>query len=484
MSTHIDCDNISDMNNEIPQAPRIVNFTDETLNQTSTPIVTHQKTSTYSSGFLFAFTAFTAALVAYIFYGPLIYLLITETRLYFLQNIDLTPYIGLIAIVVSVFGVIVLIKNIGKGYGYVRNLLPLTFLIHTALIFVPLIPALNDPANYLMAEKYILYGVIGSAIMTLLALIFSIIILYRNSKVLGIVLMLGLIGVTGWAVLNNAQFKTDLEVKAGMGSELDSHSNSGPQRIQTMNGILTFTLGDNVDYENWGHATSEAALIFTENNKGSGTLFGGCGAGSSFIEVIEDLDKTIYHTNDRLNVRKETYGNNIYVVYDWAFEPSISYYELYYKNTRVHIVYRPNEPCAVGKNYRPDLELLLKTFNYEGYEKGEPEVAKPAPVIVKTAVVAKEKALPKSNITKQGEGKFESAIYSDLSFTPQIDKTYVSDAQVNYWYDLMWVKGVSVSNYECEDKSASMIKSTDANTRATGIAQVNACLYVMLYMMP
>lgn len=466
------------MNNDIPQAPRVVNFTDETLHQEpiSTNIIDKPKGS--SKGLLFAITSFVAGVIGYIFYVPLIYLLITETQLYFLQDWNLIPYIGLIAIGVSIIGIVVLVRNTGKRYGYVRTFLPLTFIFQSIFIMLPTVPGIQNPL-------WPLYTIMSAAAVSILGLVFSIVILYRNSKVIGILLALGILGTTGWAILNNPQIKIEMSEKAGFGSELDTHTQKGLQKIVTKAGTVSFELGENVDYESWGNATSTLALVFTENNKGSGTAFGGCGAGTSFIEIDEERDLNSFE-GYKLNEREETYGENTYHVYDWRIEPSISYYELPYENTVVQIVYRPKEPCIAGKNFRPDLDLLLKTFKYDGPAKQSVSDAKAAsyipPVTVEKKVMSP--TLPKSNITKKGEGTFESGIYSDLSYTPQIDKAYVSDAQVDYWYDRMFVKNISVSNYDCENKYAELIKSTNAYDRAKGIAEVNACLYVLVYMMP
>jgi len=147
---------------------------------------------------------------------------------------------------------------------------------------------------------------------------------------------------------------------------------SAKQEIVTKNGTVSFTLGENVGYENWGDPTTNIGLVFVAKEGKSGTLFGGCGAGSSFIEVSEvDANSRDYDYNKdfKLNPRTETFGSNTYHVYDWRVEPSVTYYEIPYNTSKVIIVYRPKEPCVGNANYRPDLETLLKTFNYSGPTK-------------------------------------------------------------------------------------------------------------------
>ena len=243
-------------------------------------------------------------------------------------------------------------------------------------------------------------------------------------------------------------------------SDANVNHNSGEQKIITKNGIVSFTLGEKIDYEVWGSTTSTLALVFVKKGGSSGTLYGGCGAGSSFIEIVEeDLNSPNYDFNKGFkdNLRTEIFGDNKYEVYDWRIEPSIKYYEIYYNTSKVRIVYRPEEPCIKDENYQSDLETLLKTFYYEGS--------------------IKTKITPTKSQTKVMESKPD--IIMGIKITPGIDRSVLDEDLIGLIQYDVDIKKLITTRQGCVSYAQYSLSGATAVEKARGQAIVNACIYYL-----
>lgn len=277
----------------------------------------------------------------------------------------------------SIISLIYFVSLITRKRGMLRICVPLVSLLSFGVFMYV---AFSEVSRELNLPS--IMNIVNYAFLIPLTIILSLRVLYKSSKIfslfLGIIIVMSMcfVGYQGYQISKGInptvtpEDKIRKEAENGFGSLNDQHTTSGSQKILTKNGTVSFVLGDKVDYERWGGSDAELALVFTPNDGQSGTLYGGCGAGTGFFEVSEDENKFYaYEDSDKIDKRKETYGSNTYEVYNWAFEESIRYYVVDYEKSIVKIVFRPNEACAKGVDYWPDVKTFLETFNYEGMRK-------------------------------------------------------------------------------------------------------------------
>lgn len=146
------------------------------------------------------------------------------------------------------------------------------------------------------------------------------------------------------------------------------NSESSNYIVETKDLSLSFKKPSDVDIENWGNPDSDGLdVIFVEKGKGSGLVEGGCGAGSQFIEILDNKAKNgISDYGDSWEyLGKETFGNNIYDVFTFLINPDEEnrYYVIFGEPYTIEIAYRP-ENCT-GKDYREALIKVLETIEYQ-----------------------------------------------------------------------------------------------------------------------
>ncbi len=133
-------------------------------------------------------------------------------------------------------------------------------------------------------------------------------------------------------------------------------------------GTISFIKNPDVDIEDWAKDEPSLALVFVERGKGSGISEGGCGAGQQFIEISEQYSDRYTSGSPFINLGKETFGTNIYDVFDFRLneDESIRYYvilnSLQGGEKSIEIAYRPNN--CVSKSYEETFKKVLETFKF------------------------------------------------------------------------------------------------------------------------
>jgi len=235
---------------------------------------------------------------------------------------------------------------------------------------------------------------------------------------------------------------------------------TGVQEISTNNGLVSFTVGSDVDYQNWGTATSSLELVFTDKDAFEDTSNNSCTPGATFIEVTEEEGSYSRNADNdfKLNDHTETYGNNTYEVYNLsAAPPSVKYFLLHFSKSDIKIIYRPDYPYVNGKNYQTDLDTLLKTFTYQIVDS------------------ASDKSASSTGVSNADSPN----IVSGIKITPGINTNLLdADLLSEIKHEVLTAKDITTKE-GCVTYAELALSSKTATERATGLAMVNACVYYL-----
>lgn len=156
-------------------------------------------------------------------------------------------------------------------------------------------------------------------------------------------------------------------------SKLPTHAPLTEQKIVTEKGTVTFVLGENIDYENgnmYVNNTDLLNIVFVPQGsvgKVSGKTVQNsdekCSMGEErFLEMHDDV---ALKTKEEGDVRTEKFGSNTYTIFEWKYDPRITFYQLAVGGHVLTIEYANESACTKDIDYSTDLRTLLETLQYE-----------------------------------------------------------------------------------------------------------------------